>query len=110
MNATTGNPSRRHRKKAERFEAIFQTSIEMFAQQGFASVSIEAITEAVDISKGTFFNYFPSKDHVLVEYQRRIYDEMHEFAEGLDETSGRASFQQYFRKLARLIEREGETS
>ena len=31
----------------------------------FPSVTVEDITEAADVGKGTFFNYFESKDHVL---------------------------------------------
>jgi AcrR family transcriptional regulator len=29
------------------------------------NVTVEDITEAADVGKGTFFNYFESKDHVL---------------------------------------------
>jgi len=32
---------------------------------GLANVTVEDITEAADVGKGTFFNYFKSKDHVL---------------------------------------------
>ncbi len=29
---------------------------------------MEHITEAADVGKGTFFNYFPSKDHILLAF------------------------------------------
>jgi len=29
---------------------------------------VEDITEAADLGKGTFFNYFPSKDHILLAF------------------------------------------
>jgi len=29
---------------------------------------VEDITEAADVGKGTFFNYFPSKDHILLAF------------------------------------------
>ncbi len=29
---------------------------------------MEDITEAADVGKGTFFNYFPSKDHILLAF------------------------------------------
>lgn len=38
----------------------------LFEKQGYTSTTVEQITEAADVGKGTFFNYFPSKDHILL--------------------------------------------
>lgn len=40
-------------------------ALRLFAERGFAGTSIKDITDAADVGKGTFFNYFPSKEHVL---------------------------------------------
>ncbi len=40
-------------------------AMELFSRKGFAQTKVEDITEAADVGKGTFFNYFPSKEHVL---------------------------------------------
>src|SRR5262249_14116999 len=37
-------------------------------QKGFEKTTVEDITEAADVGKGTFFNYFPSKDHILIAF------------------------------------------
>ena len=37
----------------------------LFAKRGILNTTVEDITEAADVGKGTFFNYFPSKEHVL---------------------------------------------
>jgi AcrR family transcriptional regulator len=56
---------RRARRAAETRVRIFRSAMRLFAEHGFPSVSIEDITEAADVGKGTFFNYFESKEHVL---------------------------------------------
>jgi AcrR family transcriptional regulator len=67
----TGGPAkalgagRRQRRAAETRLRIFRNALQLFAERGFASVTVEEITEAADVGKGTFFNYFESKEHVL---------------------------------------------
>jgi AcrR family transcriptional regulator len=58
-------PGRRARRRAETRERIFRAALKLFAERGFPAATVEAITEAADVGKGTFFNYFPSKEHVL---------------------------------------------
>jgi AcrR family transcriptional regulator len=47
---------------------LFRAALETFAQKGFAETTVEDITNAADVGKGTFFNYFPSKDHILLAF------------------------------------------
>ncbi len=56
---------RRERRAAETRLRLFRCALQLFAERGFSSVTVEDITEAADVGKGTFFNYFESKDHVL---------------------------------------------
>ncbi|MGD0938395.1 MAG: TetR/AcrR family transcriptional regulator [Terracidiphilus sp.] len=56
---------RRQRRAAETRVKLFRCALQLFAERGFSSVTVEDITEAADVGKGTFFNYFESKDHVL---------------------------------------------
>src|ERR1700756_1168954 len=56
---------RRERRAAETRLRLFRCALQLFAQHGFPNVTVEDITEAADVGKGTFFNYFESKDHVL---------------------------------------------
>jgi AcrR family transcriptional regulator len=58
-------PGRRERRRTETREKIFRAALGLFAERGFAAVTVEDITEAADVGKGTFFNYFPSKEHVF---------------------------------------------
>jgi AcrR family transcriptional regulator len=56
---------RRERRAAETRVRLFRSALRLFADRGFPNVKVEDITEAADVGKGTFFNYFESKDHVL---------------------------------------------
>lgn len=59
---------RRQRRSAEIRERLFRAALALFAEKGFAETTVEDITEAADVGKGTFFNYFPSKDHILLAF------------------------------------------
>jgi AcrR family transcriptional regulator len=64
-------PGRRERRRAETRARILQSALSLFARQGFAATRVEQITEAADVGKGTFFNYFPTKEHVLAGFAGR---------------------------------------
>jgi len=56
---------RRERRAAETRVKLFRCALALIAERGLANVTVEGITEAADVGKGTFFNYFPTKEHVL---------------------------------------------
>lgn len=62
------SPDRRQRRSAEIRERLFRSALSLFGKKGFAETTVEDITEAADVGKGTFFNYFPSKEHILVAF------------------------------------------
>lgn len=76
--------SRRERKKVELREKIYRTAVKLFRSKGFEATNIEEITEAVDVSRNTFFNYYAGKDRVLHEiahrtvayYERMLHEEL----------------------------------
>src|SRR5256886_6556893 len=59
---------RRQRRSSDIRERLFRASLDLFAQKGFAEPTVEDITEAADVGKGTFYNYSPSKDHILLAF------------------------------------------
>lgn len=59
-------PGRRERRRAETQQRIMSAAMELFSTRGYAETTVEDITEAADVGKGTFFNYFPTKDAVLL--------------------------------------------
>jgi len=61
-------PNRRERRRLETRERIYRAALQIFAERGYLETTVEDITEAADVGKGTFFNYFPTKEHVLATY------------------------------------------
>jgi len=63
-----GEPnSRRERKKQETRQRLLEVAWDLFRVRGYEETTVEEITEAADVAKGTFFNYFETKEAVLGE-------------------------------------------
>src|SRR5579885_360706 len=65
---STEPSNRRERQSSERRERLFRAALDLFARKGFGETTVEDITNAADLGKGTFFNYFPSKEHILLAF------------------------------------------
>lgn len=57
----------RQKKALETREKLLKTSLDLFNKYGFEHVSVEQITKACNVSKGTFYTHFPSKYDVILE-------------------------------------------
>ncbi|HHY15447.1 MAG TPA: TetR/AcrR family transcriptional regulator [Firmicutes bacterium] len=57
--------SRRERKKIESRARILKAARALFQGKDYDSTSVEEIAERADVSKSTFFNYFPTKESLL---------------------------------------------
>ena len=62
----------RARKKHALRERLYQDALTLFRRDGFEAVPVSAICAAAGVAKGTFFNHFPTKDHVLLEWYARL--------------------------------------
>ena len=95
---------RRARRKAELHERILRAAMDLFARQGFFATTIEQITQAADVGKGTFFNYFPSKEHVLAGFGEFQFARMR--AALAEAQAGRLPIQQVLRRLVKALSEE----
>ena len=57
-------PNRFDRRRERTRQAIIEAAIALFVERGIRGTTIEDICEAADIAERTFFNHFPTRDHL----------------------------------------------
>jgi len=100
---------RRERRKLELRLRIVEAARSLFEEQGFDGATISEIAARADVADKTFFNHFPTKQHLVRELAYRALDNL---VEGLDETrKENASTQErllhFFRQVATSAEQGG---
>lgn len=62
------------RLTSDKKSRVYQTAVSLFAEYGYDGLSVDLVCEKASISKGSFFQYFPSKSH-LFEFVILIFDD-----------------------------------
>ncbi|NWG70296.1 MAG: TetR/AcrR family transcriptional regulator [Parvularculaceae bacterium] len=97
----------RSRPGAELRAAIYAAAIAMFRKRGYGAASVNEIVAAAGVAKGTFFNFFPTKAHVLKAYYAEIDVEIARLRKKLDPDDPAGSLERYARGVERILRREG---
>jgi AcrR family transcriptional regulator len=66
MAATTDTEGLRERKKRQTRAAIAAAAMELSTAHGFDAVTVADVARAADVSEKTVFNYFPTKEDLVV--------------------------------------------
>jgi len=74
------------RRPTDTRERILDTATNLFSSHGFASTSIDDILKAVGITKGAFYHYFNSKEHLCQVILDQAVCAFHQLAESLLES------------------------
>jgi AcrR family transcriptional regulator len=90
-----GETTRRKRiskPAGERRAEILEAAVALFRERGFDETTIQDIADASEVGTGTFYLYFPSKEHALLA----IHEQFHEglvqaFKEAVEEIGARAA-------------------
>ncbi|MCX2931180.1 TetR/AcrR family transcriptional regulator [Mycobacterium sp. CVI_P3] len=64
-------PSTREARRLQTRERLMGAAIAEFKRSGIAAADVGAIVAAAGVAHGTFFFHFPTKEHVLLELERR---------------------------------------
>src|SRR5215212_1694664 len=100
--AVVDKPSAREAKRLQTRERLMGAAIAEFKRSGMAEADVGAIVTAAGVAHGTFFFHFPTKEHVLLELERREEDRI---AKQLDRYVGskRGDLSAILREAVRLV-------
>jgi AcrR family transcriptional regulator len=66
----------RERKKAQTEARLWRIAVDMFVERGFDQVSVAEIAAAAEVSKVTVFNYFPTKEDLVMSAPEQHVDDL----------------------------------
>jgi AcrR family transcriptional regulator len=95
-------PGLRVRKKRQAQQAIRAAALQLFLEHGYAAVSVEQIAAAAHLSRTTFFNYFASKEAVLLDPDPDLVEQWQEL--WLTQPAGESQWQSLTALLLRCMQ------
>lgn len=86
---------------------IGHAALSLFRESGFDVVSVDQIVAKAGVSKGAFFNFFPTKADALLVYFHELDGRIDKLRADMDHTRPLAALEQFFIKAETLLRREG---
>jgi len=96
-------PGRRERRKLEIRGRLLEAARGLFEQKGFGATTVDEICARADVAQKTFFNHFPTKQHVVREIAEAFLDDLGALVEEARKRPGSTA-----ERIAHLFERAGE--
>lgn len=70
------SPTLRSLRKEEDRQRLCAIAVDLIRAQGYEATTIRDITAKAGVALGTFFNHFPTKEHLLVDYYEALHQEV----------------------------------
>lgn len=67
----------RDRKRREMYRNLTETGLKLFSEKGFEATTLDDIASNAGIARRTFFNYFSSKEEIILAWQNGLPDALH---------------------------------
>src|SRR5690625_1806296 len=88
----------------ERKRNVILTAKKVFSTKGYQASSVQDIFEACNISKGTFYNYFASKNDFLIAYLNAAREEEYSRRDAMLDNNDTANKEVFTRQVLVRIE------
>jgi AcrR family transcriptional regulator len=99
---------KREAGKLERRDRLYEAALALFREQGYENTTVDQITRRAGVAKGTFFNYFPTKDTVLRYMGAREIGRLGAATLAGGSTSAVGNLKRFMAALAASMERDHE--
>ena len=98
--------SLRDKKKIETKNNIFEVTGRLFKEKGYDNTTVDEITKEAGIGKGTFFNYFPTKEALLQDFVKQKEELVFDLVK--DQLTRNISTKEKIKKILVLVAKSNE--
>jgi AcrR family transcriptional regulator len=106
MTLVTRKRANRGRPREELRQRIGNAALALFKEAGFDAVSVDQIVSKARVSKGAFFNFFPTKADALIVYFRELDESIARLRADLDPRHPQAALKKFFTRAETLFRAE----